>query len=281
MTYLNKNSERIYFNIHQVAKQIDVVPATLRNWEKAGLFIPKRLENNYRVYTMDDLAILKRIARLSVNEKISYSAIKTAIYGDSALPPIVQENKITSSKYSKKLINSKWKNAREHIGLSIDTLSKRSGIDTNYLTALENGTAAIDIQILSELALFYGESILNFFEIESTDIKVVKKGKGEQIKVGLPGVSMESLITQSKHILYPMKILIKPGCGSLEPHCHKGEEYIYVLSGELQVILGENNIHEIKKGDSMYFRSNEKHSWKNSSIKDTVLIWVHSPVEPI
>lgn len=281
MNYLNKNREKIYFSVHQVAKQLDIVPATLRNWEKAGLIIPKRLENNYRVYTMDDLAILKRIARLSADEKISYSAIKNAIYGDTALPPIIQENEAASSKYSKKLLNSKWKAAREHIGLSIDTLSKRSGIDADYLHALENGTAAIDTHILSELALFYGESILHFFEIDSTDINVVKKGKGEQVKVGLPGVSMESLISQQKHILYPMKFLIKPGCGSLEPHCHKGEEYIYVLSGELQIVLGESTIHEIKKGDSMYFRSFEKHSWKNPGTKDTVLIWVHSPVEPI
>lgn len=269
-------NNNIYMNIQQVAKQLYIVPATLRNWEKAGLIKPKRLDNNYRVYTMDDLDLLRKIRNLSIDENMSASAIKSILYGDIIKGP---KNEKQSSQYSKKLINSRWKSSREQLGLSLEVVSEKTGIDIRYLEGLENGTADIEIKLLSDLALFYGESILYFFDVESEDSMIVRKGKGEIAEVGLEGVKMESLIKQKKHVLFPMHFTIEPGFGSVVTHKHRGEEYIYVLSGELKVTLNYENTYTIKKGDSMFFKSSEPHSWHNHTENVTKVLWVHSPVQ--
>ena len=55
------SSDDVLFNINQVAKMLGVVPATIRNWEKNGLFVAKRKSNNYRVFDFDDIELLKKI----------------------------------------------------------------------------------------------------------------------------------------------------------------------------------------------------------------------------
>ena len=45
--------------IQQVAKILNVSTKTLRRWEKKGILIPQRSSGNYRLYTQDDIEILR------------------------------------------------------------------------------------------------------------------------------------------------------------------------------------------------------------------------------
>lgn len=270
----------VFMTIQQIAKALYVVPATIRNWEKAGLFTPQRLQNNYRIYTLDDLETLKKIRELSVEQKMSAVSIKNLLMGEIKKPPYLSlgEN-LNSTRYSRKLLTACWKESRENMGLSLEEVSQQTGIDYDYLQRLEEGLADIRIEPLNELAIFYGESILHFFEVESEDTRIVRKGKGELAEIGLPGVRIESMISQKKHVLFPALYTVEPGCGSGETHRHHGEEFIHILSGELSVTLNYDEEHILKRGDSMFFKSYDYHSWRNPGTKSVKLIWVHSPVE--
>ena len=122
--------------------------------------------------------------------------------------------------------------------------------------------------------------MLYFFDKEANDNRLIKSGCGEIVEVGLPGVKMESLISQKQDFVFPMMFTVEPGCGSADTHRHHGEEYIYILSGKLQITLNYNDIYILKKGDSMYFKSFEYHSWTNTGKAKVNLLWVHSPIEP-
>jgi DNA-binding transcriptional MerR regulator/quercetin dioxygenase-like cupin family protein len=272
--------DEVLFNINQVAKVLNVVPTTIRNWEKAGLFTAKRKGNNYRVFNLDDLELLKKIKTLSVENKMGARAIKSILMTEVIKPPyLTNQGGDTQSKYSKKLISNKWREAREKMGLTLDEVSAQVDISSSYLSKIENGLANISIDILNKLAIFYGESILSFFELEGEDDKVVRKGCGEIAEIGISGVEMESLISQKHHVLFPMLFTIEPGGGDPNTHRHHGEEFIYVLNGRLKVTLNYDEEYTLKQGDSIYFRSFDYHSWINDSVKATKVIWVHSPVE--
>ncbi len=49
-----------YFNISDVARLLDVSSSTLRMWEKVGLIAPERSDGKYRLFTPDDIKLLKR-----------------------------------------------------------------------------------------------------------------------------------------------------------------------------------------------------------------------------
>lgn len=282
MTKKQQQDEEVLFNINQVAKFLNVVPATIRNWEKAGLFTAKRKDNNYRVYNLDDLKVLEKIKYLSIESKMGSAGIKKILRTEFQTPPYLSDQKESEterSRYSKKLLSHKWRESREKMNLTLEEVSREIGISVSYLSKIENGLANISIDLLSKLAKFYGESVLYFFEMEGEDSPVVRKGCGEIADLEMPGVCMESLILQKKHVLFPMLFTVAPGGGDRDTHRHHGEEFIYILSGTLKVILNYEDEYILKPGDSIYFKSFDYHSWMNDGTKETKMIWVHSPIE--
>ncbi|MDP3040031.1 MAG: cupin domain-containing protein, partial [Deltaproteobacteria bacterium] len=57
---------------------------------------------------------------------------------------------------------------------------------------------------------------------------------------------------------------------------HKGDEFAYVMEGELEVeIQDEKQL--LRKGDSLYIGSTFPSKWINVGKGDAVLLWVLSP----
>lgn len=277
------HQDEVLFNITQIAKELGVVPATLRNWEKQGLFYAKRSVNNYRVYSLDDLELLRRIYKMSVEQQMSGTAIKSILVTGIPQSPYGKNGrsntKEASNKYTRTLLGDKWRKEREKLGLSLDEVSKAIGISSTRLSKIEMSQINISLELLNKLASFYGESISHFMNQKSEDRKLVPRGNGEPIDIGVSGVKLESLISQKNHILFPMLYTIEPSCEAPETHRHHGEEFIYVLSGKLQVTLNYEEIYELKSGDSIFFKSFDYHHWMNKGPKPVRLIWVHSPLE--
>ncbi|MDR1920723.1 MAG: MerR family transcriptional regulator, partial [Candidatus Adiutrix sp.] len=76
MSKTSLNQDELYFKIADVAHQIGIVPATIRNWEKQGLFQAKRSEKGYRVYDLDDIEQLRSIKQLSKDKSMGINAIR-------------------------------------------------------------------------------------------------------------------------------------------------------------------------------------------------------------
>ena len=74
----------------------------------------------------------------------------------------------------------------------------------------------------------------------------------------------------------PILITILPGGKSELDEPHQGEEFGYVLEGE--VVLRINNKHyKLKKGQTFYYQANKTHQLINTSNKITKIIWVSTP----
>lgn len=269
----NTSDEQIYFNINQVAKAVGVVPATLRNWEKEGLFTAKRGSNNYRVFDFNDIELLKKIRTYSSQEGMSMSMIRRLIATDNLTSQPAEK------KYPKKVYHAKLKEFRELENYTLEDVSDAVGISASYLSRIEQGQANVSLEILEKLSAFYGESMLTFFDIQNKrESALVKKGEGVPMETALCGVSVTSLSASgSTASVSPVHFWAEPGCGDFKAHSHHGgEEFIYVLSGKLQITLDESEQYLLKEGDSFHFLSTRMHCWHNSGKKPLEMIWVHS-----
>lgn len=264
--------DQIVFNISDVARVIGVSPATIRNWEKAGLFIPKRKENNYRIYDFHDIEILKKINGYFNEKNMSTSTIKHLLSND------VTACQSTSKKYYKKFYHAKLKKYREDQGYTLDEVSQAVGISPSYLSRIEQGKTTVSYEILEKLAAFYGESTIRFFDIKrEKESELVKNGQGRQLETGLNGVKIESLIDTDQSTFDSMKFIVDPDCGDFKSHAHhNGEEFIYVLTGKLQVTLDEKYDFILDEGDSIHFKSTRLHKWHNPGTMTAEIIWTHS-----
>ena len=63
-----------------------------------------------------------------------------------------------------------------------------------------------------------------------------------------------------------------------KPMKHRGEELVYCLRGNMEFRVGEET-YTLGPGDSIHFRTDIDHSWRNTGEAPSELIWVLA-VEP-
>lgn len=272
------HDDNINFSINQVAKMIGVVPATIRNWEKYGLIEAKRSSNNYRRFSLDDINTLKKIKEYSIDKKMGVQAIKMLLPNNSSSSLVHYLEHQNEQSFSKKLISNKWKEIRKRQGYTLKQVSEAVGISTSQLCKFENG-GNISLDQINDLAHFYNENPLSFLNTSSQDKHLVRKNEGEPFQLkNDPGIEMLSLVSMREHSMYPVLCTVQPGCGNTLPHKHNGQEFIYLLSGKLEIHLNDDRPYIVNPGDSFYYSGLDKHCWKNISNKPAQLLWIHCVV---
>jgi DNA-binding transcriptional MerR regulator/quercetin dioxygenase-like cupin family protein len=273
-----KSGENLLFTIQQVARILDVVPGTIRNWERENLFVARRGGNNYRVFDFNDISFLKRIRDLSVDRRLNYDIIRQMLLMEirerSARP---DEDTSKKADGARKLLSKKWHQFRVEAKKTLEEVSTAVGISPSYLSKIENGHANISYEILERLAEFYDQNILFFFEEDSKPRKQIARMEGTPVDIGLPGVNIWSLIAGKDAHLKAMFYTVEPQCGNFHDHSHFGEEFLYILKGEILFTLNDTEEYRLREGDSFFFHSREKHKWINPSESKAQVIWVYSP----
>jgi quercetin dioxygenase-like cupin family protein len=77
-------------------------------------------------------------------------------------------------------------------------------------------------------------------------------------------------------VMEPHLFRISPSAGSGDSYSHEGEEFLYVLRGELKIAL-DTQEYRLKQGDSFYFESGMPHTWSNPGKTETCVLWVNTP----
>src|ERR671939_312675 len=109
---------------------------------------------------------------------------------------------------------------------------------------------ALSVGTLRKLARFYKANILDFFDAAESILPVVSADKRKVLNAGT-GVRME-LLAWGNTVMEPHLFRIAPDAGSGESYTHEGEEFLYVMQGELQIAL-DGQEYRLKQGDSFYF----------------------------
>jgi transcriptional regulator with XRE-family HTH domain len=159
-------------------------------------------------------------------------------------------------------------------GLSLAGVANQVGISVGFLSALERSHMSASVGTLRKLARFYHTNILEFFEHGESNSRVVRPNQRKILEAG-PGVCME-LLAWGNTVMEPHLFRIAANCGSGESYSHEGEEFLYVLRGELDIALDDEE-YRLKPGDSFYFESSMPHHWKNPGKSETWVLWVNTP----
>src|SRR5580693_5454220 len=69
------NDAKVYLKIGDVARLVGISPSAIRGWEALGLTRPHRTESQYRLYTNDDVRLLKKARYLRKVRGLNAAAI--------------------------------------------------------------------------------------------------------------------------------------------------------------------------------------------------------------
>jgi DNA-binding transcriptional MerR regulator/mannose-6-phosphate isomerase-like protein (cupin superfamily) len=262
----NHDESQPLLKIGDVARIVGVSPSVIRSWESLGLTRPHRTASKYRLYSTEDVNLLKRARYLRRVRGLNAPAIVQQMKREGAVTVTQNGTAGALGKHLRKL--------RSRKGLSLAHVARAVGISVGFLSALERSHMTASVGTLRKLARFYKTNILDFFDPAESNSPLVRPETRKILHAG-GGVTME-LLAWGNTVMEPHLFRIAPEAGSGESYTHDGEEFLHVLHGELQIALNGQQYH-LKQGDSFYFESATPHQWKNPGKKETQVIWINTP----
>jgi len=262
---------QLWYAIGEVARLTGVSQGLLRLWEREGLISPQRTPGGHRFYTAKDLERLCQIAHLRRVERLNTVAIRrelgTADRSGTAEAPDDEQR-----------VGIHLRALRTRQGLSLADVAERTGLSISFLSAVERGQASISLGNLFKLADAYGTTVPGLKPASRREHRTMLHPTDRPRFVANHGRGViEDLLTRPG-ALEAQRIEIQPGGGSEEPYAHPGEEFIYVLAGQLTFWIDEREHYCLQADDSLSFLSTQLHRWRNDGDTPTTVLWINVPV---
>jgi len=257
-----------FLTVGQTARILGISPSTLRLWESVGLVTPARSSGKFRLYTPELLEVLKRIKYLHDVKRLNVPGIKEAMGHSLPAKANTDGRKIPD-------FGPRLRKLRKRQGLSLAEAADRAGVSAGFLSSVELSHAKPSVSTLSRLAGTYGTTVLELYDLPKRPDRIVHPGNRQSIQTQ-SGVRMELLSTGTK-MLETMLMRVPAATGSDGAYTHQGEDWMYMLQGELEIWLDETECYVLHEGESFWFESNRGHRWYNPGKKEAVIIWVNTP----
>lgn len=174
------------------------------------------------------------------------------------------------------VLGEKIKDLRLACELTQEELADRCELTKGYISQLENDLTSPSIATLIDILSALGTNLKEFFADIESEEKVCFT-KADFIEKITEEYELDWLVPNAqKNAMEPIKVNLKAGKSMDEDFPHEGEEFGYVLKGEIVISLGKKRI-RVKKGESFYFTSDKVHKIQNKGKTDAEFLWVSSP----
>jgi transcriptional regulator with XRE-family HTH domain len=165
---------------------------------------------------------------------------------------------------------------RKEQGLTLIQLGQQVGLSASYLSQIERGVTMPSLSRLTAIASALDVEVRYFFEEDGTAPCVVRLDRGKRLG-NTADVLVELLSADpSDKKIQPYRLVCQPGASRDQPPTHTGEEFGFILKGQLVVTVGEETF-VLEAGDSIHYQTLEPHSWRNEADEECIAIWAVSP----
>ena len=190
-----------------------------------------------------------------------------------------------------KIVGEKIKSLRESQSISMEQLAERSGLAVEQIERIENNIDLPSLAPLIKIARVLGVRLGTFLDDQDeTGPAICRKTEAKDT------ISFSNNAIQSrKHMEYhslskskadrhmePLIVDVLPGRMNSSATAqlrseHSGEEFLYVLDGEVTLYYGDE-IHRLEAGDSIYYNSVVPHFLVNETAAPArVLAMLYTP----
>ena len=257
--------------ISDIARLSDVSVSTLREWERRGLLSPAYSPQGTRTYVANDLAMARRIQSMRSFKRMSVAEIEQALRDEppAHLPPAPPD----ADEWT---IGPKLRRLRLAVGITLKALAVEIGVEPSLLSSLERTSLGLDIPVLQRIAAFHGTTLNALMGIPPTVTageNMVRKGDAVPLLRLGAGLRIE-MLSGGADTMDCQRWTIEPGVHSNGCYRHNGEEFLVVSAGTFEVTIEEERAYQLSAGDSMYFKSEQRHSWRNPGSGATQILWI-------
>ncbi len=189
---------------------------------------------------------------------------------------------------AEKRIGERIKYLRLKKSMGLVDLGRHTGLSASFLSQLETGRVVPTLRNLARIAMVFSKDLSYFFEPEPETLFRVHRSK-QRVRLPQTGVADPSYYFESLGYLVPDRLLdpyfaeFLPNKRDREPraHQHLGCEFLYLLTGQLDVQHGEVT-HHLDAGDTCYFDASTVHSYvcTGDSPATALIVTLQQPLTP-
>lgn len=177
--------------------------------------------------------------------------------------------KIRDTEEITRVIGVNLKRARLSRGFSLDEVSSRSTVSKSMLSDIERGRKCPTVAVLHKICEGIHVSLPSLLKAPEKFVEVVKAQKLVPHGGGKIQYMFRYDINTSMEI---HKFKIAPNTDiPAESHGERVWEYIMVAEGVFTLVLDDEDVYEIGKGEAIRFLANRKHTYANRTDKDLLL----------
>lgn len=174
-------------------------------------------------------------------------------------------------------IGDKLRRLRLQRGLTQEELANRCELSKSFISLLERDLTSPSLDTLADLLESLGSDLPTFFR--EKDEKLVFGGEDIFVKEDpelMKGMIRWLIPSAQKNQMEPILVVMGPGGETAEDDPHEGEEFGYVLSGTIRIVLGDR-AERVRKDESFYFRPAAPHKLVNAGKGICKVLWVSTP----
>ena len=168
------------------------------------------------------------------------------------------------------LVAPRLRALRELRGLTLGALAASTGISKSTLSRLETGQRRPSLELLLPLARVYRVPLDELVGAPRTgDPRIRLQPRRVNGRIVVP-------LTRQHRGQHAWKIVIPREPSVPDPRTHEGHEWLYVLSGRLRLVLGEQDL-ELAAGEVAEFNTTEPHWFGSTGTDEAEVLSLFGP----
>lgn len=171
-------------------------------------------------------------------------------------------------------LGEKLRELRAKSSWTLDELARQTSLSKSYLSRLEDGDRQPSLAALLSISRAFGVSLAALFEGEpSRRAEVITWASQTRPQQG-NGLIYRALSSAARPVsMQPVRVTVPAARTGTELYQHDGEEWLYVLTGTLQLTLTDDTF-TLSPGDAAHFDAREAHRLTALGGEDAELILV-------
>ena len=172
-------------------------------------------------------------------------------------------------------LGKKIKTLRIARGYTQEELADRCDLSRSFISQLENDQVSPSIDTLERILRVLGSDLKTFFSSDKKQEKIVFK-KNERVPMYLDEFGIKGFILMDNiedKSIDPKLYEMEPGAETEEEEPHEGDEFGYVISGKIELIL-DDKVYKLNEGDCFYYCADRRHKIRNPYKNKAKFLWI-------
>lgn len=174
-------------------------------------------------------------------------------------------------------IGQDLKNRRESKNWTIRDLSAEANVAVSTISQIETGKTSPNLLTLKAICDALGIPVFSLLlEDDFSNVRLVKRANQpsfvRNVSNGIP--LTESLIIQGKSKMYAAIVDIPAHGDSGDYAHHGGEEFVFVLKGQINYDLENHKTYQLEEQDTLYYPNYIGHRWSNETDEAAQILMV-------